>query len=85
MRGTGAYQAGRMHEAGASGCTPSGPALPIEPQTRSFTPLLRLGASGASGVFVASGQRVDVAVVEQSVVTVPPGEGLWRERRRERT
>lgn len=31
---------------------------------------------GASGPFVAGGQRVDVGIVEESVVAVPPRVGL---------
>lgn len=30
---------------------------------------------------IASGQRIDVRIVEKCVVAIPPGEGLWREGR----
>lgn len=40
------------------------------------------GASAEpSRVLVASGQRIDVGIMEKCVVTVPPGEGLRREGR----
>lgn len=35
-----------------------------------------------SGPFIAGGQRVDVRIVEKSVVAVPPRVGLWREESR---
>lgn len=34
-----------------------------------------------SRVLIAGRQRVDVGIVEKCVVTIPPGEGLWREGR----
>lgn len=49
---------------------------------RSIWRLRKSVCADTSGVLVARGQSVDVGIVEERVVTVPPGEGLWREDRR---
>lgn len=48
--------------------------------SHSFHTFIEPGATApASGPFIAGGQRVDVRIVEKSVVAVPPRVGLWRE------
>lgn len=56
------------------------PVVLTELRSHCFHTFIEPGATGrASGPFIAGGQRVDMRIVEKSVVAVPPRVGLWRE------